>query len=304
MSFRPRSWDEYIGQDKLKDRLRIQARAAESRGDRMGHVLLIGPAGCGKTSLAYLIAHDTGMDFQSFMMPINEQLLRMFVEEFQGVVLLDEIHRSNMKQQEQLLTLIEDGYIQTDTGARIVNHNLTVVAATTEGDRIITPLYDRFTIRPPFDPYSDDEMAQIVAQFGKAYGVNLPEETLLQLAAATLGVPRNAKSFVQMAVDLEYEYDRLPTAEEILEVMRVTPEGLTADHVRYCTMLASAGGQAGLDLMRTLLGLPPRAVENLEIQLIKMGMLERQRSGRVLTTTGFRLAGDRTPRFGQREEIS
>jgi Holliday junction resolvasome RuvABC ATP-dependent DNA helicase subunit len=102
-----------------------------------------------------------------------------------------------------------------------------------------------------------------------------------------------------MALDLTYNNGKAPNLEEILSALQVTPEGLTAEHVRYCTMIATAGGYAGLDLMTTLMGLPPRAVVDLETELIKQGMIERQKSGRALTAKGYRLAGPlRSRRFG------
>lgn len=297
INYRPPSWDNYIGQTKLKNRLRIHARAAESRSEPMPHILLIGPPGCGKTTLGQLIANDTGTQFASFVMPMNDMLLNSVIEEFQGVLLLDEIHRCPPKQQERLLPLIEDGYLQQPTGSRIYSNNLTVVAATTEGDKVIKPLYDRFPIRPLFDEYTDEEMTSILRQFAKNSFTELSDNTIEQLAPATLGVPRHAKAFIQMAEDLAIEYGREPTAREILQEMRVTTTGLTAEHVRYCEMLATAGGNAGLDLMKTLLGLPARAVEDLEIDLIKQGMVERQKSGRVLTAKGSRLSTNRRPRL-------
>lgn len=300
MTHRPLKWDDYIGQEKLKRRLALHARGAEARGEPMPHVLLIGPPGCGKTTLARLIAQDVGADYESFMMPISETLLRSFVEEYRGVVLFDELHRSTPKQQESLLTLVEDGYLQLPNGAKIFNDGLTIIGATTEGDRIIKPLFDRFPVKPIFDEYTDEEMFEILKRFASREAMEIDESTLQELAPACLGVPRNARQFVQTAVDLWFQGENVPTTDTILQVMRITPEGLTAEHQRYCKMLATAGGQAGLDLMKTLLGLPARAVEDLEIDLLKQGLLKREKSGRILTSRGYQVAGNGPSRFGTR----
>lgn len=300
MTHRPLKWSNYIGQERLKERLKLHARGAEARGEPMPHVLLIGPPGCGKTTLARLVAEDVGADYQSFMMPINDTLLRTFVQEFTGVVLFDELHRATPKQQESFLTLVEDGYLQLANGTQIFNDRLTIIGATTEGDRIIKPLFDRFPVKPIFDDYTDEEMLLILKEFAKSKAFEISDEELAKLAPACLGVPRNARSFIQTGIDMWFQGNDTPTAEDILSVMRITPEGLTAEHVRYCEMLSTAGGQAGLDLMRTLLGLPSRAVEDLEIDLLKQGLLKRERSGRILTTRGYRVAGQTTARFGRK----
>lgn len=288
---RPARWDDYIGQEALKDRLQTHITSALHRVEPLPHVLLVGPPGCGKTTLANLIAQEMREEenFAAFVMPIDPKLFMRVVRDTFGIAFFDELHRLPPRRQEDLLTVIEDNYLQTPSGARIENNDLTIIAATTEGDKIIKPLYDRFPIRPVFDPYTDDQMAQIVFNMARREDLRMDEDTAMILGAAAFGVPRRAKSLVVMARDLKIQNGTMPTADEILAAARITVDGLGIEHIRYCEMLQAAGGTAGLDLMRMLLGMPAGAIEALEIDLIRKRMIERTPSGRTLTGQGYRL---------------
>src|SRR5690606_40903849 len=131
------SWDEYIGQEKLKERLQIHIQAALDRMEPLEDVLLIGVLGCGKSTLAALIASELETEFETFMMPVKPTILKRIVMDYECVVLFNEVHRLPPRQQEDLLPLIQDGYLQLDNGAKIEKGALTVVAATTEPEKII-----------------------------------------------------------------------------------------------------------------------------------------------------------------------
>ena len=293
MDIKPTTWDDYIGQDAMKERLAIHIRSALVRGEQLDHILLSGPPGCGKTSFAGVIASQFGEPFTSFIMPIKEKALIMFLRYRSGVVLFDEIHRLPPKQQETLLTLVEDGYYQLDSGDRVYADNVTIIGATTEPEKVIAPLYDRFPIKPPFDEYSDDEMTAIVKRMADLSEVELDTETALILGRAAAGVPRNAKSLVFMARDLSHDNDGGPVdVDEVLAQCRVDRNGLTEEHRRYCKILYDAGGVAGLEILSAHLRMPKAVLVNLERQLVKLHMIQYSKKGRELVGDGWKFGKD------------
>ena len=294
MTHRPLTWDEYIGQGQLKNRLQIHIGSACERGVALPHVLLVATPGAGKTSLASLIAQEMFVEFESQIMPTEPRVLERLLKTHEGVLLLDELHRLPARRQEQLLSVIEDGYFQDSRGNRFENPALTIVGATTEGDKIIQPLYDRFQIKPTYDPYTLEEMTQIVMLKCERIKLDLPQEDAEKLAAATLGVPRNAETFVTMARDLRLALGKTPSSDEILAATRISGEGLREEHLRYCKNLEAAGGIAGAELMTMMLGIPAGAMVNLEIDLIRQGIIERQARGRELTPAGYRFVRNNT----------
>lgn len=289
---RPKEWDEYIGQEALKTILQTAIGSAKRRDATLRPILLMGVPGCGKTTLAEIIANDLGVPLVSHIWPLQEKVLARIVQSHENTVLfLDEIHRGSDKQKEMLLPLLEDHYMEDSRGRKLFSNRLHIVGATTEADKIIKPLWDRFRIRPPFEPYSDLDMARITLRM--AYTLGLKEakfEWASELGAAALGVPRNAQSLVEFALDMQEMTDTMPTAAEVLDAYQVTDSGLTADHVNYVCALAMAGGQGGIDLMKQLLSLPQGYITGLEVDLIKQGLLQRERTGRELTQRGFQAA--------------
>lgn len=285
------SWDEFIGQERLKNRLTLAINSAVHRVSPLPPTLLIGPPGCGKTTFARLIAEAMSLRMEERIAPIPTRLMRMLVSDNDFYLLfIDEIHRMTRSEQEQLLPLLSEGYWQDDRGRRIENRYVSIVGATTEADKIIRPLYSRFSIKPPFDAYDDDQMTQIVKNMVHREGLAVDDEWAAAIGRASLGLPRNARSLVEAARDLHLSNDQIPDVDEVLSVARITDTGLSADHIRYLNMLTVTGGSAGLDTMRQLLGIPSGHVEMIEIDLIKQGLLERTRSGREITPMGMRTA--------------
>ncbi len=282
-NFRPTNWDSYIGQSQLKIRLLTHIAGALEYMEPMPHILLAGPPGSGKTTVAGLIANEMQYDYETYITPPKKNLLKAIVREGDGlVVLFDEIHRWSQKQQEDLLPLLEDGYLQMEDGAKIYSNDLTIIGATTEPDKLVAPLYDRFTIKPPFEEYSDDEMAKIVIIMGAKTGVDFSYEQAIILGRATGGVPRAGKAIALMARDAATTNPSL-----ILAHLKLTKDGLTQDHVNYLKVLRSSGGQAGLQIIAAHIQIPNSAIINLERLLVKREFVEYDKAGRVLTGPGF-----------------
>ena len=258
---RPETWDDYVGQEAMKDRLAVHISSALIREETLDHILLTGPPGCGKTSLASIIATEFGEPFTSFLMPIKEKALLLFLRQRHGVVLFDEIHRLSVKQQEALLPLVEDGYYQLDNGDRVYADNLTIIGATTEPEKIIPPLFDRFPIKPPFDDYTADEMRDIVHRMAYASGIELDDMQAAVLGSAAGGVPRGGALAVGAVVPVlralrgADRHDRAghPAGDPDAGVRhrspcrrgRARPLRTLADHRRAGRVRGRAGGRTG-----------------------------------------------------------
>lgn len=284
---RARRLDEYVGQRKLKERLAVHIQAAISQGRMLDHVLLTGAPGYGKTSLAQIIADELGDQFAAITMPMKPVALASFLRQWQGgVLLIDEIHRASNSQQEDLLSLLEDGVFRTSNGRKISIPHLTAIGATTEPENVIPPLYDRFPIKPKFEEYSDGEMGYIVTSMGCKIGLDFDAETAVRLGHAAGGTPRNARQLVLAARDLAAFSETL-TVEEILQLCGTEPDGLTVEHLKYLETLSDLGGQSGLNVLSSMLRLHPRILMELERLLVHHGLILFGSTGRELTQRGF-----------------
>lgn len=284
---RPASLDEFCGQPKLRERLKVKIEAAKLEMRPLEHILLDAPPGSGKTSLAYLIAQEMEDEIESFIMPVPDRTLTGTVQSFSGVLFLDEIHRASNSQQEVLLPLLESGYMERN-GQRIENDWLTVVCATTEPKDVIPPLHDRFGFVPMFEPYSPEDLAQIVKGMAQKAGLDLGAETVMALGHAAGGVPRHALRLIHAARDLWAIKGTEPDVDEILDLSGCFKDGLTEQHVAYLTALDGLGGTAGVNLLASALRMHPRVCENLEQRLREKKLIVYTPKGRTLTAHGMR----------------
>lgn len=284
---RPSTWDEYVGQGPLKKRLEVHIQACLAENRPLEHVLLCGPPGAGKTTLAQIIATRLGDPLEVLTMPVKLSTLISIVRQHQGVLLLDEIHRGTHKEQEDLLPLLEFGYLQTKSGRKVYADFLTVVGATTEPQKIIPPLYDRFPIRPDFDDYTDQELSEIVENMGNKGGIELNAEALEVFGQAAGGSPRVARQLVLASRDLKIVHpDAGP--DEVLLLVRVQADGLSEQHIRYLNALLDLGGTAGIKPLSNILRLNENVITELERLLLARKMIEFTAQGRELTEIGMR----------------
>jgi len=285
---RARTLDEFVGQQPFKDRLKITLAAAIAEKRPPGNMLLIAQPGFGKTSLAAIIADSLGAPFELRTCPVETVNLvgLLQLEMFEGVLLLDELHRASTKQQEELLPLIEFGYLQY-RGNKYKAGWLMVIGATTQPKKIIGPLRDRFDLEPKMDDYTTEELAEILQRMSQRLNVGLPDAEVLDLAGAMSGSPRNARRFALAARDLTVLGGQVPDAQMILDHLRVDRDGMTVDHWRYLAALRKLGAKAGLKPLASYLNESEEVVEGIERLLIDTELIEYANDGRHLLPEGF-----------------
>lgn len=289
-ALRPESWDAFIGQHRMKAELETRIEAARRENRPLPHVLLAGPPGMGKTTFARMIADRLGDPFQSVIMPQRPAAFTNMVKQRPyGVLFLDELHRAPSSHQEDLLSMLEDGYLQTPSGPKIPVPCLTIIGATTEIRGIIKPLLDRFLV-PSVSDYGDDELTRIILGQAKLAKVRMSYSTAQALARAACGTPRIARRLVLTARDLRASKEgRTPTAAEILELCNIDRDGMSAQHLEYLQAIHEAGrdGACGIKTIANYTRQDESVLVDLERLLIKRGYIKPTNRGRELTALGF-----------------
>lgn len=305
-SLRPKTLDGYIGQEKVKKNLKVFIAAAKKRKEPLDHVLLYGPPGLGKTTLAGIIAEEMGVSIKITSGPAIEKpgeiaaILNGLSEN--DVLFIDEIHRLNKQVEEVLYSAMEDFAIDImigkGEGARSIRLDLphfTLIGATTRAGMLSAPLRDRFGVVNRMEFYQVAELMQIVMNSSKILGVQIDDEGALELAKRSRGTPRLANRFLKRVRDFaEVEHQGIidyDVAKEALDRLDVDDAGLDDTDRRLIETIIYkfGGGPVGLDTLAATIGEDAGTIEDVyEPYLIKNGFINRTPKGRVVTDYCYR----------------
>ena len=306
-SIRPQSLDEYVGQDALKENLRIYIKAAQERNEPLDHMLVFGPPGLGKTTLAYILANEMNSNIKVTSGPsitkAGDLASILSLLEEGDVLFIDEIHRLPKMIEEVLYPAMEDFELDViiggdSSGSRSVRLDLppfTLVGATTRAGDLSAPLRDRFGIVNKLDYYSNDQLANIVRRTASVLDVEIEEDAVIEIAKRSRGTPRIAnrllrriRDFAQVLNDGVISCD---IAKSALEKLHVDELGLDEVDIKYlrCLIERFNGGPVGLESLASSVGEETTTLEDVyEPYLIQEGFVNRTSRGRVATEKSYK----------------
>lgn len=313
LNLRPDSIENYIGQEKVKNNLKIFIEAAKMRGEPLDHVLLYGPPGLGKTTLSNIIANEMGAGIKTTSGPAVERpgdmaaILNSLNEG--DILFVDEIHRLNRMIEEILYPAMEDFVIDIvigkGSGARSVRLELprfTLIGATTRIGLLTAPLRDRFGVVNHLEPYNTSDLSKIVIRSAGVLNTEIDSGGAAEIARRSRGTPRIANRLLKRVRDFaQVKYDGLITcgiASEALDMLEVDKAGLdVTDRKILLTLIEKfGGGPVGLDTIGAAVNEESETIEDvIEPYLIQLGYIKRTPRGRVVTSRGYAHFGIKPP---------
>ncbi len=318
---RPKSMDGYVGQEKVKDNLAVSIAASKMREDALDHVLLYGPPGLGKTTLAHIVANELGTQFKVTSGPAIERagdlaaILTNLNE--RDVLFIDEIHRLNHNVEEILYPAMEDFTLDFIIGKGPSAKNVqlplpkfTLIGATTKAGMLSSPLRDRFGLICRLETYSTEELGEIVRRSAEKLGISIEQKASEEIAKRSRGTPRIANRLLKRVRDYAIVKGHnsllLSDAEGALSMMEIDHLGLDAIDVKLLKSMAEKfnGGPCGLDTLAATINEDSNTIEDVyEPYLMQLGFIARTPRGRMLLKKGYEHIGLKVPE-GRTEQLS